>query len=214
VTRLSRLALAVAFLGAAPYACDRAPSEYYDDFLARADRRPPDLGDASVSGVLVDIGGREYLMNIALNPLGDVSLRLRILFTSYELDPGGTSATVAGEVRFEAETRADPPVTTFTSVIDENGRMIVDTGHVFVPPERSPVQDTAVEVELRFVVFVLSERSLCGLIDDDQSRVVQPIELALKGTTFGATIIEDDVIPTDVPQACPGASDAGAADAP
>jgi hypothetical protein len=190
--------------------CGADPDAIYDDFLERADRRAPDLGDASVQGAFVNLAGNEYMMNIALTPLGDLALRLRVLFTSFEEDPSGTSAAVQGEVRFETETRSDPPITEFSTTLDQNGRMVIASGVVKVPAERSPVAGTAVEAELTFTVYVLDRESLCGFIEDEESRVIDPIKQPLKGTTFGAELIDESgAIPENIPQSCPGPQDGG-----
>lgn len=193
----------VAGLFAASGGCGVDPGQTYDDFLERADRTPQELPDASVEGQIVDLEGNEYLMNIAITRLGEVFLRLRLLFTSFEASPDGTEASVTGELRFENETEADPPAASFESTIDSMGRMEASTGVVFVPADRSPVMDVAVEVELNLVFFIQDEDNLCGQIEDDASRVLQPITLELKGTTFGAKRIVDGQIPADVPTACP-----------
>jgi hypothetical protein len=217
------LAMCLLALGVAAAACEsETPGDKYDDFLERADRHV-ELGDSTVAGQLVDVGNREYLMHIALVPLGDVKLRLRVFFTSYVENAAGTEAQIQGEVRFEPETLQDPPITSFESTMDANGKMIVSTGIVQVPAERSPVPNTAVEAELTFTVYALDQENLCGLIEDEQSQVLQPIQLKLKRTTFGAKLIENGVIPPDIPLACPGqggdaggdsGSDAPASDAP
>ncbi len=192
-------------------ACSVDPGEKYDNFLERADRTPPAIADASVTGAFVDLAGKDFLMNIALNPLGDLALRLRLLFTRFDVNADMTEAGVSGEFRFEDETNDDAPIASFDTVLDENGRMIVSTGVVFVPADRSPVMDTAVEAELNFVLFVLDEETLCGQIEDDASQVLQPITLSLKGTTFGAKLIgPNGELPMTILDVCPmEAADAG-----
>src|SRR5262245_30041901 len=63
----------------------------------------PGGADSSVVRPPIDIGGNEYSMNILLN-VSQLTLRLRLLFTSYVLDPSGSQAQVKGELRFESET--------------------------------------------------------------------------------------------------------------
>jgi hypothetical protein len=216
-------ALALVAVGILGGACaTETPGDKYDDFLERADRSL-ELGDSNVTGQLVDVGNREYMMNVALRPLGDLALRLRVFFTSYVENAAGSEAQIKGEVRFETETLQDPPITSFESTMDANGKMIVSTGVVQVPPERSPVAGVAIEAQLTFTVYALDQENLCGLIEDDESKVLQPIQQQLKGTTFGAKLIEGGVVPADIPNACPGqgadagadgGSDAPASDAP
>ncbi len=186
------------------FACGGDPAERYDAFMKRADRSPPDLPDSSAMGAFADIGDEEYLLNIALNPLGDLALRLRLLITRFEVSDGGAEAAVSGEFRFEEESRTDPAAAAFDTTLGADGRMIISTGRVVVPANRSPVPNTEVETEFSLKTTVLDEKSLCGVIDDDASQVLRPIVLSLKGTTFGAKAFGPaGEKPTDVPNACP-----------
>lgn len=179
------------------------PGQPFDDFLARADRTPPELPSDGMTGVLTDIRG-DYLYNIALKPLGDVYLRLRVTFTQYDLDENGTGALVAGEFRFPDETLEDTPLASFETSLDSAGHMTIDVGHVRIEADRSPIEDTAVETDFSLDVTVLDTLNMCGAITDDESVVTQPIQLLLKGTTFGGERYgELGQIPVDVPVECP-----------
>ena len=170
------------------------------------------MPDARTQGAFADIGDKEFLLNIALNPLGDLNLQLRLLITQFDVAPSGTEADVAGEFRFTDETLADPPAATFETTLGDDGQMVISTGHVVVPAERSPVMGTEVEVDFNLRTTVLDDSRLCGVIDDDESVVLQPIQLQLKGTTFGGTVVgPSGELPADVPEQCPtGGTDAGA----
>jgi len=152
---------------------------------------------------LVDIGGNEYLMNILMTPLGDLTLRLRMLITGYTLAASGTEAAIKGELRFENETPSVAPSASFDTVMDSQRRMVVSTGLLVIPAGRSPVQNVEIQARFNFASVVISEDFLCGSVEDDESTVVQPIVHSLKGTTFGAQRIQDGAVPTTVPGSCP-----------
>ena len=164
-------------------------------------QEPPARADASVVNQTIDIGGNEYLMNIRLSL--DLTLRLRMLFTSDTLAASGTEAMVKGELRFEDETPIDPPMASFDTVMDSQRKMLISTGMVVIPAQRSPVPDVTIQAQLNFASVVISEDFLCGRVEDEESRVVQPILQNLKGTTFGAQRIQGGVIPAEVPNSCP-----------
>jgi len=190
--------------GALANGCMETPAEKYDDFIERADRMGPELSDAEVVGELVDLKDKEYLMNVLINFGNGLQLELRVLFTKWELNAAGTEAAVSGEVRFKDN--GDPPITTFETVMNERGRMVISSGPVSVPADRSPLPGQEVKAQLTFVTTAISEDFICGRIEDDESKVTVPLEIPLKGTTFGAKRIIDGVLPTDVPQFCPGQS--------
>ena len=164
-------------------------------------QEPPARADASVVDQTIDIGGNEYLMNIWLSL--DLTLRLRMLFTSYMLAASGTEAAVRGELRFEDETPRDPSIASFETVMDSQRMMLISTGMVVIPAQRSPVAGVEIQAQLNFASVVISEDFLCGRVEDDQSAVLQPILQQLKGTTFGAQRIQGGVIPAEVPNSCP-----------
>jgi len=209
-------ALALAATTSVICACSSdAVGDYYFAFLDRADRTPAPLEVPPGAGVLVDVTG-DYLFNIDLGGagLGEVKLELKVTFDTFTLltdeDSDGDAgvpigAIVSGAFRFPDESNDTEPLTTFTDVeVDEFGRMELDLGFVRIEPQRSPIENTAVEVEFKLQVVILDEMRLCGVIDDDTSNVSQPIQILLRGVTFGAQRYESPSdIPTGVASGCP-----------
>lgn len=182
---------------------ESAPERAFEEFLGRADRTPPELDERTGSGVFTDITG-SYLANIFIRPLGEVYLELRITFTDFELLADHEGAVVRGNFTFPDEAPDAPPLAEFESRYSPDGTLEIRSGYVRIEPDRSPIEDTAVEVEFILDVVVLSEASLCGAITDPSSETVLPLALVLQGTTFGASRYGDDgAIPANVPSSCP-----------
>ncbi len=194
------VALALAF-----GACGESDAEVaFDEFLARADRTPREIVDPDAPGIFADIRGA-YLMNIFIRPLGEVYLELRITFTDFEPhtdDDGG--ATIRGHFTFPDEPGDAAPLAEFESEYHADGTMVVRSGYVRIDPERSPIEDTAVETEFILDVTVISPTEMCGLITDPDSTTVLPLVLQLRGTSFAAQRYgPDGEVPVDVPTQCP-----------
>ncbi len=193
--------------------------EHYCDFIDRADRSPADADEVVEEGVLIDVTG-DYLFNVDLGGagLGDVQLELKVSFTDFRMQDDGT-ALVDAAFRYPDEGPEATPLATSDDVaIASNGRMALDIGEVRVEPERSPIEDTAVEVAFVLQVTILSLEEMCGSVTDDESNVSSPIPIQLKGVTFAAQRYGDaGQIPTNVPNRCPqgvgGGDDVGVPDA-
>ena len=66
-----------------------------------------------------------------------------------------------------------------------DGRFAIRSGFVRIEADRSPIEDTAVEVEFILDVIVLDEATMCGQVTDPDSVTFLPIVLEL-WHTFGA----------------------------
>lgn len=191
-------------------ACGDGPEQAYLDFLDRAERDPPEATVVEITGQVADISGN-HLYNVYIRPLGNVFLPLRATFEDFSLQEDGT-ATVRGAFRLannpEDFGRPDPvsePLAVFEAIIEEDGFMDVDLGTVFVPENLSPIEDTSVLVNLRFSIIVIDEDEMCGFVDNEDSVVIEPIGLSLRGTTLGSLrYAEDGTEPPEVPTACAG----------
>jgi hypothetical protein len=195
------LMLAVSLL---PACGDEVGDNFYN-FVERSDRNPPPVGGIIGEGLLVDIGGNDFLFNISLRVIGEVFLLLRVRFENFELAPDGQSALVDGAFYFPEDGPDAAPLAVFEdTVINSRGVMELDLGYVRIEPARSPIKDTAVEVDFRLQAIIVNPTTLCGLIDDDTSAVFQPIQIRLRGVTFGAQLYgEGGVQPENVPVECP-----------
>lgn len=184
--------------------CGKTEAEIaFDEYLARADRTPPELTESDALGVFEDITG-SYLASIFIRPLGEVYLDLRISFTEFELLADGTGALVTGNFTFPDEPADAPPLAEFESLYSVDGTLQIATGYVRIEPERSPIEDTAVEVEFILDIIVLEHSEFCGVITDTESATVLPLPLVLQGTTLGAKRYGDEgEVPVDIPVACP-----------
>lgn len=200
----NRCAAALAGLTTLVISCGPTGAERaFDEFLGRADRAPPALDEPALDGIFTDITGA-YLANIFIRPLGEVYLELRISFTEFELLAGHEGAVVRGNFTFPDEPADAAPLAEFESRYRPDGTLEIRSGYVRIEPERSPIEDTAVEVEFILHVVVLSEDSLCGAITDPESETVLPLPLVLRGTTFGAArYVDPNHVPVDVPSSCP-----------
>lgn len=203
---LRTLALFVSF-GALSACGSETPQDTYWDFIDRADRSPPPVEEPEGAGVLLDPTGR-YLFNIDLGGtgLGDVLLPLTVTFEDFAYtDATETEATVSGAFGFPEDAPDAAPLASFEDVtIDRFGRMALDVGFVRLEPERSPIEDTAVETQFVLQTTIIDLTSMCGLVNDDESNVSQPIPIPLRGVTFGALRYGDQgQQPVDVPTRCP-----------
>lgn len=186
-------------------ACGDEIGDNFYDFVDRADRNPPPVGGIIGEGLLVDIGGKDFLFNISLRVIGEVFLLLRVRFENFELAPDGQSALVDGGFYFPEDGLDAAPLAVFEdTVINSRGVMELDLGYVRIEPARSPIKDTAVEVDFRLQAVIVNPTTICGLIDDETSAVFQPIQIRLRGVTFGAQLYGDDGLqPENVPVECP-----------
>jgi hypothetical protein len=184
--------------------CGDPVADDFFAFVARADRSPPPVTGLTGGGQLVDITG-SYLFNISLRVIGEVFLELRVQFDTWALEPGGERALTSGGFYFPEDPMGSEPIARFEgTVIDSEGRMVLDLGFVRLEPDRSPIRDTAVETSFKLSAVVVDRDTICGLIDDDESEVLQPIQIRLRGVTFSALRYgEDGVQPQDVPTSCP-----------
>jgi hypothetical protein len=193
----------------------RSADDEFDSFLARANRTPTAVVRPDSPGVVVDLTGR-YLFNIDLGGagIGDVLLPLDFFFDEVtffdeesEEYAAGVAALVDGSIRFPDDAEGATPIATFNQTeYRTDGTLAIDIGYVRLEPDRSPIQDTAVEVEFVLQALVLSTTEICGLVDDPDSAVAQPIQIPLRGVTFGAKRYGDDgAIPVRVPTECPAA---------
>ena len=200
------LTLALTATSFAPAGCGESGAERaFDEFVGRADRTPHALDESTVTGVFQDITG-SYLANIFIRPLGEVYLELRITFTEFELLAEHEGAIVRGNFTFPDEPADAEPLAEFVSTFLPDGTLEIRSGYVRIEPERSPIEDTAVEVEFILDVIVLGRSEFCGAISDPASETVLPLALVLQGTTFGAERYGDEgQVPVDVPTSCPGA---------
>ena len=183
------------------------PEDTYWDFIDRADRSPPPVEVPEGAGVLLDPTGR-YLFNIDLGGtgLGDVLLPLTVTFEDFAYtDASETEATVSGAFRFPEDAPDAEPLATFEDVtINRFGQMALDVGFVRLEPERSPIEDTAVETQFILQTVIVSQAEMCGLVNDEESNVSQPIPIPLRGVTFGGLRYGDQgQQPVDVPTRCP-----------
>ncbi|MFT4704966.1 MAG: hypothetical protein ACI81R_002674 [Bradymonadia bacterium] len=196
---------------------ESAPRETFYDFLGRADRDAGDVGELGLTGAFVDVRGA-YLMNVDLRPLGDVQLELRVTIDRFdELPDGGFGARIGGSFHFPDEPVDSPPLATWESEYSRDGRFQLRSGRVRISADRSPIEDTAVDVDFVLDVLVLSEGEFCGQVTDEESVTFAPLILELRGTTFGGRLYDPTgPIPTEVPLRCPGApepeGDAGTPD--
>lgn len=186
-------------------ACGDEIGDNFYDFVDRSDRSAPPVGGIVGEGLLVDIGGQDFLFNISLRVIGEVFLLLRVRFENFELAPDGQSALVDGGFYFPEDGADAIPLAVFEdTVINSRGVMELDLGYVRIEPERSPIKDTAVEVDFRLQAVIVNPTTMCGLIDDDTSAVFQPIQIQLRGVTFGAQLYgEGGVQPENVATECP-----------
>ncbi len=189
-------------------ACGDEVGDSFFNFVDRADREPPVVEEIGGQGVLMDVRG-EYLFNISLRVIGEVFLPLKVRFDEWELtepaDGSPAFAVVSGGFYFPDDGPDAAPLAAFQdTVLDASGRMELDLGYVRIEPERSPIKDTAVEVDFKLQVVVLSETEMCGVIDDEESAVYQPIQIFLRGVNFAAERYgADGTEPVDVPTECP-----------
>jgi hypothetical protein len=203
---MSRLIAILLLLGLSLVsACGDEVGDNFYDFVDRADRNPPPVGGIIGDGLLVDIGGQDFLFNISLRVIGEVFLLLRVRFENFELSPDGQSALVDGAFYFPEDGPNASPLAVFEdTVINSRGVMELDLGYVRIEPARSPIKDTAVEVDFRLQAIIVNPTTMCGLIDDDTSAVFQPIQIRLRGVTFGAQLYgEGGAQPENVPVECP-----------
>lgn len=206
---------------AAPLGCggdESVPRATFYDFLGRADRTPLDVTEIEEPGVFIDIRGA-WLFNVDLRPLGDVQLELRVTVTEFEpAELASEGARIAGEFHFPDDPIDAEPLTTWEATYGIDGRYAIRSGFVRIDADRSPIEDTAVEVEFILDVIVLDEQTACGQVSDPESITFLPIILELPGTTFGAERYDaTGPVPTGVPLRCPFADvspDAGVVDGP
>lgn len=180
--------------------------EYYD-FIDRADRTPAPFDPETDGGVFLDPSGR-WLFNIDLggSGLGEVDLQLTVTFEDFRyVDDSQTTATVDVVFRFpEDAPDAEPLARSEDALIGADGRLAVDIGFVRLEPERSPIEDTAVEVDFVLQAVIIDGTSMCGKITDDESQVYSPIQIKLKGVTFFAQKYgPEGQVPINLPKACP-----------
>jgi hypothetical protein len=213
--------VALVFLLLAPLGCggeESVPRATFYDFLGRADRTPLDVVEIEEPGVFTDIRGA-WLFNVDLRPLGDVQLELRVTVTEFEpAEVASAGARIAGEFHFPDDPIDAEPLTTWEAEYGIDGRFAIRSGFVRIDADRSPIEDTAVEVEFILDVIVLDEQTACGQVTDPESITFLPIILELPGTTFGAERYDPTgPVPTGVPLRCPftqAGPDAGPIDTP
>ena len=204
-SRASALAsLLVALLSLAGCGDGSTPKGDFYDFLSRADRTPADVGALEQAGLFTDISGA-WLFNVDLRPLGDVQLELRVTVTDFiEGEMPSDPARLLGTFHFPDDPIDAEPLTTWESEYSIDGRFAIRSGFVRIEADRSPIEDTAVEVEFILDVIVLDEATMCGQVTDPDSVTFLPIVLELPGTTFGAEAYDaTGPPPTDVPLRCP-----------
>lgn len=210
---LLRVTTATAALATVLACGQRSADDEFNSFLARADRTPAEIERPAGEGIVTDISGK-YLFNIDLGGagIGDVTLELTCTFSNYrpveegsELAEAGVAALIDGALRFPDDPDNATPLAVFTDVpYQANGTLDLDVGYVRLEPERSPIENTAVETQFILQSIVVSERELCGIVDDDTSAVVLPIQIPLRGVTYGAKRYgPDGEIPVNVPTRCP-----------
>ncbi len=215
--RLLRLCGALVGL-LAVLACDgQTPRDDYFDFLDRADRTPPPIDENDGDGIFLDPSGR-WLFNIDLggSGLGEVGLELTVTFEDFRyVDESQTSATVDAVFRFPDDAPdADPLARDDDLLISPDGRMTIQIPFTRLEPERSPIEDTAVETQFDLDTVILSDTEMCGSVIDDVSAVFSPIPLKLKGVTYFAQRYgPQGQQPVGIPDLCPagtgGTPDAG-----
>lgn len=155
------------------------------------DASPPPTPDLSgVNSELADIGG-QWIFRARLGGVLSINLWFSLAWGS-----GPEGALIDGVVRHPGEGLDVPPITTFSALVDADGRFLI-----WLPGFSLDLGRQSVEADILLAGATLSADSFCGFAAGE---VREPLALPLDGSTFGAIRwVPGDPLPEVLPDRCP-----------